>query len=69
MPRFSLDIRQNSVFLLLKAQTCLLGGCSSNCWHLCYRVKAIIHFKGNLLNGRKSLLYLEEAVQGPKSNL
>lgn len=65
MPQFSLDIRQNSVFLLLKAQTCLLGGFSSNCRHLCYCVKAIIHFKGNLLNGRKSL-FLEEAVQGPK---
>lgn len=51
IPQFSLDVQQNSVCLHLKAQTCLLGCCSFNCQHLCYCVKAIIHFKGNLLIG------------------
>ena len=69
MPQFSLDIQQNSACLLLKAQTCLLGCCSFNCWHLCYCVKAVIHFKGNLLIGRKSLLYLEEAAAAAAKSL
>ena len=41
-------------------------GCSFNCQHLCYYVKAIICFKDNHLIGYESLLYSEEAVHNSK---
>lgn len=61
---FSLDIQQNLVYLNRKAQTYLFG-CSFHCQNLCYCIKAVIRFKGNLLMGYKPLSYREEAVHGP----